>query len=281
MKVIQTASALKKELLEVKSCGKSVGFVPTMGALHSGHLSLVEKAKQHTDVVVVSIFVNPTQFNDPKDFDKYPRTPDVDIQLLEEAGTHYLFLPESKNEVYPKEHVPTRIDLNPIDKVLEGEHRAGHFEGVVEVVDLLFNLVQPDKAFFGLKDFQQFLVIKRLAEKLHPSLQIVGVKTVREENLLARSSRNELLTTEQRALAAKLYETMSWVNEHFPQFSIQELESKAQNKLNVEGIKLEYFKVMDSENLEALPKDKMKHPHIFVAAFLGSVRLIDNLAINH
>lgn len=194
MKTLENKQNLELEIKTLKKAGRSIGFVPTMGALHSGHLSLIESAKSQCDVVVCSIFINPTQFNDAKDFDRYPRNYNDDAELLKSVNCDILFLPSVK-EIYPDESFKLNIDFGFLETVLEGKYRPGHFKGVGMVVKRLFELVNPDHAFFGLKDYQQFMVIKKLVEIYQFPIQLHGMPTIREKDGLAMSSRNKLLNS--------------------------------------------------------------------------------------
>lgn len=280
MLVVKEISALKSHIAELKEKGKTVGFVPTMGALHSGHLSLVAEAGRQTDVVVVSIFVNPTQFNDPKDLEKYPRNLDRDLALLEPTACQLVFAPEA-DTIYPEPD--TRIfDFGQLETVMEGRFRPGHFNGVAQVVSKLFYLVEPDKAFFGLKDFQQLVIIKAMVKQLTLPVEIVPCPIVREADGLAMSSRNERLSPEQRKNAAHIYKTLTKAGNMAANLSVEEMKRQVVEQIDANPyLKTEYFEIVDDETLSPVkqwsdPVNKVA----CIAVFCGEVRLIDNLVFN-
>ncbi len=261
--------------------GKTVGLVPTMGALHQGHLALIQAAKQRNDITVCSIFVNPTQFNNSTDLLKYPRTPDKDIEMLKEVLCDFVFLPETE-ELYP--HKPTiAFDFGNLDKVMEGKFRPGHFSGVGLVVSKLFNIVQPDDAYFGQKDWQQFSVISRMAEELNFNVKLHNVPTLREHDGLALSSRNQRLTGEQRKHAVIFYQALQEAKRRLLKGETTDVVKAGVRQLVEEqpGVKLEYFDIAESKNLMLLENvDTAKQPIMCIAGFVGDVRLIDNMFIN-
>lgn len=259
----------------------TVGFVPTMGALHEGHLSLVRAARKTCDTVVVSIFVNPTQFNDPKDLQSYPRTEEADLKLLEAEGVDFVFAP-SVTEVYPEPD--TRVfDFGGLDRVMEGEHRPGHFNGVGQVVSRLFDMVKPDRAFFGEKDFQQLAIIRYMVAQLGLRVEIVGCPIVRDTDGLARSSRNMLLTPEHRAAAPHIYEVLSdAVSSLRGAVSVAEAKRIVAERIDANPLlKTEYVEIAMTDTL--LPAREwgaaVGDLRCFVAVQAGDVRLIDNVAI--
>ena len=262
------------------SKGQSLGFVPTMGALHDGHISLIKRSLRENDFTIASVFVNPTQFNDPKDFSKYPRQLPKDAQMLQEAGCDALFAP-TVEEMYPRRD-ETVYDLSPIDAVLEGAFRPGHFNGVASVVKRLLELVRPTRAYFGLKDYQQYLIVKTLAERYHLPTEIVGCDIVREPEGLALSSRNQLLSTQGKSIAQNLSAALrasKKLGKTLPLNAAEEMARKT--LLEVEGLELEYFQIVDRHTLMPLPK---AHPAdasaiALVAARVEGVRLIDNMII--
>jgi pantoate--beta-alanine ligase len=261
---------------------KLVGFVPTMGALHEGHLSLLHVAKQQTQLVVSSIFVNPTQFNDPADFKKYPITLEADLEILERNGCDVVFLP-SVDEMYPNGiHLEKKYELGSLEHILEGEYRPGHFQGVCQVVDRLLEIVNPDKLFLGQKDYQQCMVIKRLISLRGHKTTIVNAPTKRGPGGLALSSRNALLSDEEKLKAENLYKALLAIVENLKTTSFFELEKDAAQFLMVNGFsKVDYIKVANADNLEILDHCKTKTPLIVLAAaYMGNVRLIDNLLLN-
>jgi len=263
-----------------KQKGKRIGFVPTMGALHLGHLSLIQNAKKTCDVVVVSIFVNPTQFNESADFNAYPRTLSKDLALLESEGVEYIFTP-TVNEVYPDEHNKVSCDFGVIADVMEGKHRPGHFDGVAMVVKRLFDIVQPDAAFFGEKDFQQLAIIRSLVKQLELPIDIVGCEIKREANGLAMSSRNERLSPIQRNKAKVIHESLVWAKNNRHNKKVAEILEETQNKLVQESeLSLEYLTLADTETLQEITNwSDSKSVGMFVAARFGEVRLIDNMIL--
>lgn len=278
MKVISKTEELLKLIGDEKRNSKSIGFVPTMGALHKGHISLVERAKQDSDLCIVSIFVNPNQFNNPEDLEKYPRNIDCDIQFLTSAGADIVFCP-TVQEVYPKPD--TRLfDFGMLDRVMEGEHRPGHFNGVAQVVSRLFDIVKPDKAYFGEKDFQQLAIIRALVKQLALNVEIIAMPIVREGSGLALSSRNERLSAEEKIAATNIYKTLVVsAKEWYRKESIKTTIENVTRQINsVEGLKVEYFAIVDGNSL--LPVDTWEESEYIVgcvAVFCGDVRLIDNI----
>jgi pantoate--beta-alanine ligase len=280
MIIIKQAAALQAYREKLKAAGKKTAFVPTMGALHRGHISLVETASRESDIVICSIFVNPTQFNDPTDFAKYPVTIEQDIYLLEKAGTAILFLP-SVQEMYPNGIAPTRhYDLGYLETVLEGAYRPGHFQGVCQVVHRLLDIVMPDSMYLGQKDYQQCMVLKQLVALLALPVQVHICPTLREDNGLAMSSRNMRLTVEQRQQAAGIFRALSFIKENLSPGRLTTLETQAAAMLNEAGFRVNYIEIADANTL-ALPEDwDGKVPLVaLAAAFLGDIRLIDNLLI--
>ncbi|MFN3918387.1 MAG: pantoate--beta-alanine ligase [Flavobacteriales bacterium] len=263
--------------LSAQNAEKSIGFVPTMGALHQGHLALIEKARSENELVVCSIFVNPTQFNDPKDFDRYPRNYEKDIQLLKSVGCDVLYLPQTE-EVYKDESVLI-FDFGGLDLMMEGLKRPGHFNGVVRVVKRLFEIVKPHKAYFGLKDYQQFLIVKKLAADFFPKLTVTGIETLREEDGLARSSRNELLSTKGKAYASSVYSTLNYCKTYYPVLPNAELKLKAIELL--EGVdEVEYLEILSAEKLAEVDYNENLKVRAFIAVKIEGIRLIDNIALN-
>jgi len=281
MIIYKHASDLKKQLLKLKISNRSVGFVPTMGALHEGHLSLLRESKKTAEITVASIFVNPTQFNNADDFKKYPKTIEQDIFLLETNGCDILFLPDEK-EIYPDEESRQKhFDLGYLETILEGKFRPGHFQGVCLVVEKLLNIVEPDFLFMGQKDFQQCMVIKRLIEIMDVNVQLIICPILREKTGLAMSSRNLRLTAPERILAAQLHETLLSINNNRNQ-NFQSLKNKEVPELEKQGFKVEYLELAKRNNL-ALVKDfnEKEDLVLLIAAYFDEVRLIDNLFINH
>jgi pantoate--beta-alanine ligase len=277
MKVFADISETKKVLGSHRHEGQSIGFVPTMGALHRGHISLVEKALKENDKVIVSIFVNPTQFNDKSDLKNYPRTPEKDIKLLEESGVHYIFMPSEK-EIYPEPD--NRIfDFGQLDKVMEGEHRPGHFNGVAQVVSKLFDIVEPHRAYFGQKDFQQLAIIRNMVNQLKLKIEIVACPIIRESDGLAMSSRNLLLDPEKRRSAPRIYQILSEARNKVPEKSVKNLIYWVVTNVNKDpNLVVEYFSIVDSTTLQPI-SDWNDSASIIccIAVKAGPIRLIDNL----
>lgn len=279
MKIFTTVSALQRAIDNEISAQKIVGLVPTMGALHDGHLSLVKLARSQCDFVVISIFVNPTQFNESQDFASYPRTPEADVAFLENSGCHAIFLPDYES-VYPKPD-ETRYDFGHLELLFEGKFRPGHFKGVAMVVRRLFELVKPHKAYFGLKDFQQVMVVKAMVKQFKLPVEIVGAPTIRESDGLAMSSRNRLLSSAERTKAILIIKVLTGIQQRTINEDISEALSWGRNKFTEDAdFELEYLSVVNAENLEPIKsKHAAKHAVALVAARLGNVRLIDNLQL--
>lgn len=272
---------LQSYLNKIKSEKKLVGFVPTMGALHSGHLSLIRQSKKQTALTVCSIFVNPTQFNNPEDFKKYPITIEKDIVFLEENGCDILFLPDEK-EMYPDEASKNKyFELGYLETILEGKFRPGHFQGVCLVVEKLLNIVDPDYLFIGQKDYQQCMVIKRLIGIMRKDIQLVICPTLREKNGLAMSSRNLRLNAAEKNLASELHRSLELINIKIDSSNFAELKAKAISHLEEIGFKIEYLELAKAKNLEIISRIERKEDGIIlIAAYLNDVRLIDNLLMS-
>jgi pantoate--beta-alanine ligase len=249
-----------------------------MGALHEGHMALVRRAKKTTDVVVVSVFVNPTQFNNPSDLKLYPRTPEKDAALLEQNGCDIAFFP-TVEEIYPEGYQTPHIPLGQLETVMEGEFRPGHFKGVVQVVNRFFELVKPDYAFFGMKDFQQVAVIRHMVKYLGLSVEIVPCPTLREASGLAMSSRNMRLSAHQLVEAIAIYDTLSRAKIQAAYMTPQEVKADALVFFAQSDLKLEYFTIADPITLEELSDEWVDGATACIAAFCGEVRLIDNMAL--
>lgn len=277
IKVIARIVELKEELDYHRGNGKSIGFVPTMGALHQGHISLVERCRTENDVTVVSIFVNPTQFNDKNDLKNYPRMPEKDVALLEQAGASIVFLPDEK-EIYPEPD--TRVfDFGMLDKVMEGKFRPGHFNGVAQVVSKLFDIVNPQRAYFGLKDYQQLAIIRAMVKMLGLGVEVIGCPIVRESDGLAMSSRNLLLSAEYRKSAPLIYRTLSEARNKKHELSVKEMIGWVESRINSDpNLRVEYFELADADTLE--PVKSWEHNNGIVgciAVWAGNIRLIDNM----
>jgi len=264
-------------LLQLRNEGKTTGFVPTMGALHQGHLSLIKQAQQGNDVVICSIFVNPTQFNDPADLEKYPRPIADDMRKLEQAGCDILFNP-GVNEIYA-DNEQWHLNIGELEHLLEGEFRPGHYQGVTQVVYKLFNIVKPDTAYFGQKDYQQFMVISKMVQLLNVPVKLVMCPILREADGLAMSSRNIHLTAEDHKHALVLSKTLAWVKDNFDRNKIPELKAEASQMISSEpGVELEYFEITDGDNLHTANQNT-RNVVALVAARVGKTRLIDNMII--
>lgn len=279
MLVLNKIADVKQMIAEYKQQHKVVGFVPTMGALHQGHISLINQSKQHTDITVCSIFVNPTQFNNPEDLKHYPRTPEQDIKLLEEAGCDILYMPEVK-DIYP-ENDTRKFNFGYLDSILEGATRPGHFNGVGQVVSILLEGVMPDKAFFGSKDYQQVMVVKSLVKQLSLPVEIIACPILREPDGLAMSSRNTRLTPEERIIAGMIPDIMQQANNILKQQGIEAAKKFVVDLVaKISIMKLDYFEVCDTETLESLTNYNPKNKAVsLIAVFVGNIRLIDNWII--
>ena len=280
MEVVNTIAALKSLLAPIKLAGQKIALVPTMGALHNGHLSLIALGLQHADRVVCSIFVNPTQFTDPKDLEKYPRPLEHDLEMLRASGCDVVFMP-SVNEMYPQPE-EWHIDLGPAEFLLEGAFRKGHYQGVTQIVKKLFDAVDPDLALFGQKDYQQVLMIENMVKHFGLPVEIMTCPIIREEDGLAMSSRNIHLDDEERTHALVLNRALEYVKAHFDQEEIAALEARAREMIDgTSGVALDYFVIADGETLLPLTlKNETKHIVALVAAKVGQTRLIDNMILN-
>jgi len=259
----------------------SIGFVPTMGALHNGHISLIQTARLENELVVASIFVNPTQFTDLSDFEKYPSTIEADILKLEKAGCDILFLPSVAN-MYPNGSSPSQqYDLGHLDNILEGKFRPGHFQGVCQIVHLLLNIISPGKLYLGQKDFQQCLVIKKMISLIGMDTSVIICPTQREPDGLAMSSRNVRLSLLERQKAANLFKTLSYIKENIQLEDLENLKQIAQDILTEQGFKVEYVAISKAQSLETIQNWDGKSTLVaLVAAYINQVRLIDNLVLN-
>ena len=274
--------ALKVYLSTLKAQDKTIGFVPTMGALHQGHLSLIKQAQQKNDVVIVSIFVNPTQFDNKEDLVKYPITLESDTKLLKSISCDVLFHP-SVEEIYQENVVSENFDFDGLEHQMEGKFRDGHFNGVGTIVKTLFEIVEPDKAYFGQKDFQQFQIIKKMVEKHQLNLKIKGCKIFREKDGLAMSSRNTRLTKEQREIAPFIYKTLKKAKKKFTTENAEKVNEWVENQFKKEPLlELEYFTIANEKTLETInKKESGKKYRAFIAVFAGEIRLIDNIQLKN
>ena len=279
MKLFEKIVDLQNELFEVRKEGKKIGLVPTMGALHQGHASLVKRSVKENDVTVVSVFLNPTQFNDKADLERYPRNLDADCKLLEECHADYVFAPSVK-EMYPTPDY-RQFNFPPVTTVMEGAKRPGHFNGVCQVVSRLFYIVRPDRAYFGEKDWQQIAVVKRLVKYINMNVEIVECPIVREADGLAMSSRNSLLTPEERAIAPNIYKVLKESIEYSKNHTVEETHNKVVDDINaIDGLEVEYFEIVDGNTLLDV-KDWNDSPYIVgcITVYCGHtpIRLIDHI----
>ncbi len=281
MQIFHTIKGLRESLIQARQKGLRIGFVPTMGNLHQAHIELIKRAQQTSDVVVCSIFVNGLQFGLNEDWDKYPRTFDADCAKLRDAGCDMLFHPDD-NEMYPNGlDSQTRVICSTMTDVLCGASRPGHFEGVTTVVTKLFNIVQPDEAIFGIKDYQQLAVIRRMVEDLCVPIDIIEAPIHREPDCLAMSSRNGYITAEERPKANQLHQSLNWIAEQIKsgKRDFLALEAKAKQQIEAAGFKTDYITVCNSKTLEMAAVDD-KHITVLGAMFTESARLIDNVSLS-
>lgn len=282
IKEFTSAQQLNNFIVEEKKKGKRIGFVPTMGALHDGHISLIQQSLKDNDWTVCSIFVNPKQFNNLEDLQKYPRTEKSDIKLLEKHHCPIVFVP-TVDEIYPSDNETNVVfDFGSLENEMEGKHRPGHFNGMATVVKRLFEIVEPNHAYFGKKDFQQLMIVKKLVEIEKLDVKIIGCEIKREKNGLAMSSRNKLLTIQQREDAAIIYQQLQHIANNY---SIDNSEKLIQNAIHMiqskDNMQVEYLEIMDAKDLSKNNLSRKDfQPHIFTAVKVGNVRLIDNLPIN-
>lgn len=279
MKVFSKIVDLQNALFDERKAGKSVGLVPTMGALHEGHASLVRRSVKDNDVTVVSVFVNPTQFNDQGDLNRYPRTLEADCQLLESCGADYVLAP-SVEEMYPTPDT-RHFEYPPVSTVMEGAHRPGHFNGVCQVVSRLFYIVRPDKAYFGEKDWQQIAVVKAMVRHLQLPVQIVECPIVREDDGLAKSSRNALLAPDERKIAPTIYKALHDSLDYAKQHTLKETHDKVVSDINaVKGLEVEYFSIVDGDTLQDAAQWE-DSPYVVgcITVYCGKtpIRLIDHI----
>jgi pantoate--beta-alanine ligase len=275
MKAVSTVKALREELAQHQ--GKKIGFVPTMGALHEGHISLVERARKECDIVVSSVFVNPTQFNDKADQERYPLTEEADKKLLEAAGCDIVFMPQVE-EMYPEED--TRVfNFGSIETVMEGKYRPGHFNGVAQIVSKLFYAVEPTRSYFGEKDFQQVAIIRDMVRQLNMPVEIIACPIIREESGLARSSRNELLSAEERKKAALISEVLSKSVNFAKEMSVEEVKNwVCEQFTHDEVFKMDYYDIVDGNSLQSVSSwEDSDYIVGCIAIYCGKIRLIDNI----
>ncbi|MGI8581106.1 MAG: pantoate--beta-alanine ligase [Chitinophagaceae bacterium] len=280
MLLLKSADDVASQLKKIRKSGSLTGFVPTMGALHQGHISLLKNSKQICGISICSIFVNPTQFNNPDDFKKYPVTLEHDIYMLEKNGCDILFIPDV-NEIYPEGTISKKhFDLGDLETILEGKFRPGHFQGVCQVVNRLLQIVSPSHLFIGQKDYQQSMVIKKLLELEHLNIELIICSTLREENGLAMSSRNLRLSKQQKEQAADIYKTLINIKNKIKPGSLNHLKEEAKEYLSKKNFNPDYVEIADANNLKPVNEwDGNSDLIALAAAFVHEVRLIDNILI--
>ena len=282
MLIFNRQEELKNHLKSVSGPNTTIGFVPTMGALHKGHLSLIKNSSADNQITIVSIFVNPTQFNNAEDLEKYPRTLEIDTEKIEAVSKDVIIFAPSVEDIYQGNTVSASFNFDGLENQMEGAHRPGHFDGVGTIVKRLFEIANPTNAYFGEKDFQQLQIVKKMVKKHHLSVNVIGCPIFREENGLAMSSRNERLSLKAREDAALIYKTLKTAKEKFGTNSAKEITEYVENvfKQNAE-FKLEYFEIADEEELISSAENKKdKKYRAFIAVFINNIRLIDNIALN-
>ena len=274
MQVVHTVEEIKQKRLEFSQ--RKIGFVPTMGALHEGHLALVKKCKSESELSIVSIFVNPTQFNDNKDLEKYPNTIEADLKFLEQMGVDIVFIPKYE-DLYQNEQ-KLAVNIAEIEQKMEGSKRPGHFDGVIRVLSIFFNVIKPNYAYFGEKDYQQVLVVQQLINQHFPTISLIKCPTIREPNGLAKSSRNKLLSESAFNRSGEIYITLKWIKENITAQSINSILDDGRRKLS-ERFEVEYLELRNENNLEET-SNSLENSRLFVAVQIESIRLIDNIALN-
>ena len=280
IKILKSRQELSDYTFKIKENGQKIGFAPTMGALHEGHLSLYEKARKENDIIISSIFVNPTQFNNPEDLEKYPRTIEKDIELLQQTqNVDAVYIPQIE-DIYSNGLERKNYDFEGLENEMEGKFRPGHFDGGGTVVEELFRQVQPNNAYFGEKDFQQLMIIKKLVEKLSLPINIIGIPIYREKNGLAMSSRNMRLTPEQRESAKIIFETLVKVKGLFHQQTLDEIHQFVENTFKNSDFELEYFIIANENTLREISEIKSNETYrAFIVVVIDGVRLIDNIQL--
>lgn len=281
MRIYTQQKELKNTISTYKKEGKTIGFVPTMGALHEGHLSLISKSLSENDITVMSIFVNPTQFNNAEDLEKYPRTLEADVEKIKKVSEKVIVYAPNAEDIYGENVVSEKFNFEGLDKVMEGEYRPGHFDGVGTVVKKLFEIVTPDKAYFGEKDYQQLLIIKKMVAQTQLPVQVIGCPIIRDEKGLALSSRNQRLSKERQAEATYIYQVLQEVKNQFETKNPIEIGDWVKKQFEAkEGFDLEYFIIAEADTLaEITKKESGKKYRSFIVVYVDGVRLIDNLEI--
>lgn len=282
MLIFENKESLINFLGPLQNLKKTIGFVPTMGALHDGHLSLIKNSLSKNDITVISIFVNPTQFNNAEDLEKYPRTLEADVQKISKISTQVLIFAPTVSDIYPEKTSSSNFSFDGLENQMEGKHRPGHFDGVGTIVKKLFEIVKPTIAYFGEKDFQQLQIVKKLVEKEKMNVEIVGCPIFREANGLAMSSRNERLSENARKKASLIYKILQTVQADFEKKSLTELNEFVKKTFSEHPeFSLEYFEIAEESTLvPALETDKTKKYRAFIAIFIENIRLIDNISLN-
>ena len=280
IKILKNRQELSDYTFKIKENRQKIGFAPTMGALHEGHLSLYEKARKENDIIISSIFVNPTQFNNPEDLEKYPRTIEKDIELLQQTqNVDAVYIPQIE-DIYSNGLERKNYDFEGLENEMEGKFRPGHFDGVGTVVEELFRQIQPNNAYFGEKDFQQLMIIKKLVKKLSLPINIIGMQIYREKNGLAMSSRNMRLTSEQRESAKIIFETLVKVKDLFHQQTLDEIHQFVENTFKNSDFELEYFIITNEKTLREISEIKSVETYrAFIVVIINGVRLIDNIQL--
>ena len=278
MKVFEKQKILKKYIEQHKKDQK-IGFVPTMGALHKGHESLILQSKKRCDITICSIFVNPTQFNDKTDYDNYPKNLDSDLAILKKLSCDIVFCPD-KNDIYNKIEASKKFQFSGISKILEGQYRPGHFDGVATIVEKLFNIIEPDYAFFGQKDLQQLYVIKQLVKNLNIKTQIIGCPTIRENNGLAKSSRNQLISKEDLEKSSIIFKQLQYCKNNFTKLSFEKLKKTVIHNIECLNFKIDYFEFIELDTFTIQNKKiEGKQYAACIAVIVSGVRLIDNIIL--
>ena len=282
MLIFNRQAALSDHLKSVSTPNTTIGFVPTMGALHKGHLSLLEESLQNNDLTVISIFVNPTQFNNPEDLEKYPRTLESDVEKIKKLHPGIVVFAPSVEDIYEGKTESQHFDYDGLENQMEGKFRTGHFDGVGTIVKRLFEIVKPTNAYFGEKDFQQLQIVKKMTQKQQLPVNVIGCPIFREANGLAMSSRNERLTNTEREDAAVIYQTLKTAKTKFGTETAKAVANWVQETFkNIPGFELEYFEIADEDTLEPLEqKNTNKHYRAFIAVFVNKIRLIDTISLN-
>ncbi|MFM7078734.1 MAG: pantoate--beta-alanine ligase [Bacteroidota bacterium] len=280
MLILKTIEQVRAQIEKGVANGLKIGFVPTMGALHQGHISLITKAKKENDLVVASIFVNPTQFNDPTDLINYPKTPEQDHSILEKNGCDILFEPTA-DEIYDDSYDPPAFDFGILDKTMEGAQRPGHFKGVAMVVYRLFQIIPAHRAYFGEKDYQQLAIIRKMADDQKLPIQIIACPTIREADGLAMSSRNIRLTAQERKLASVIFESLIECNNLINSVGLSDAKKTISSKIEATGVfKIEYVEIADAQTLQPIERaDIQQQMRVFIAAKASKTRLIDNMGL--